>query len=112
MPVGKAVAQAGHAFLESFLAAPPERQARYRADGLSAKVTLALPPEADLEPLLRSLQAAGLPAALIGDHGHVMPPHFTDAPIATARGIGPIAPWEAPTWVRRRRLFGHGEAAR
>ena len=110
MSPGKAAAQAGHAFLESFLAAPPERQARYRADGLGTKVALALPPDARLEPLIEALRAAGLPTALVVDHGHVLPPHFTGAPVATAIGVGPIAAAEAPAWIRRLRPFGREDA--
>lgn len=112
MPPGKAAAQAGHAFLEAFLAAAPDRQARYRADGLGTKVALVLPPGAALDALLESLRQAGLPAALIVDHGHVLPPHFTGAAVPTAIGVGPIAATEAPTWLRRLPLYAHGETRR
>lgn len=105
IPPGKAATQAGHAFLESVLVAPPERQARYRADGLETKIALILPLGARLESLITALRAAGLPAALVVDHGHVLLPYFTGAPMATAIGVETITAAETPGWIRRRRPF-------
>ena len=92
MPPGKLAAQAGHAYLEAFLAAlaaDPERAAAYASDPPGTKVCLAAPSEAALLAVARRAEAAGLPVVLITDHGHVLPPHFAGGPVRTAVGIGP-----------------------
>jgi peptidyl-tRNA hydrolase, PTH2 family len=92
MPPGKMAAQAGHAFVESFLKCKeldPNRALWYRADGIGTKIVL----EATLEEILelqKESNRLGYPSSLIVDSGHVMPPHFTGAPIITALGIGPL----------------------
>lgn len=89
MPPGKLAAQAGHAFVDSLLAAPPSLLAAYRAPGHGTKVTLCARNLHELTRALHEAEAAGLPCALITDEGHILPPHFTGAPIVTALGIGP-----------------------
>jgi peptidyl-tRNA hydrolase len=98
MPPGKLGAQAGHAYLESYLAAAsvdPALAEAYRAGDVDhperygTKVLLAAP---SLERLLdahRAAVTAGIPCALITDAEHVLPPHFSGQPIITALGIGP-----------------------
>ena len=89
MSPGKLAAQAGHAFLDSFVQAVPQLQYEYRAVGHGTKVTLAAD---SLDALLRAehqCRLDGIPCALITDAGHVLPPHFTGAPIITALGFGP-----------------------
>jgi PTH2 family peptidyl-tRNA hydrolase len=92
MPAGKMAAQAGHAFLESYLASRrigrPSRALLYSRNSPGTKVVL----EANLPKLLRiyeQAKAAGLPCALIEDSGHILPPDFNGEPIITALGIGP-----------------------
>jgi PTH2 family peptidyl-tRNA hydrolase len=92
MPPGKLAAQAGHAFLDAYLVAldrRPDDARAYRDGRHGTKVAL----RADcLEDLLiaRSMaDRAGIPAALITDSGHILPPSFDGAPIVTALGIGP-----------------------
>lgn len=89
MPVGKLAAQAGHAFLDSFLASNPELQTAYRAPGHGTKVTLATSSLARLLRARDECERLGLPHALIVDSGHVLPPYFDGSPIVTALGIGP-----------------------
>jgi peptidyl-tRNA hydrolase len=43
MSPGKIASQAGHAFMEAFLAAPPEAQAAYRKDAPGTKICLRAP---------------------------------------------------------------------
>lgn len=92
MTSGKATAQAGHAFLNTFLEAQkvnPELADLYHKDGIGTKVCLVGADEIDLQ--LAHLQAKdeNLPTYLVVDSGHIMPPHFTGEPIVTALGIGP-----------------------
>lgn len=111
MSPGKTAAQAGHAFLDSYLAAgagDPLRAAAYLSDPLDGetpsrphsgtKVALAA---GNLDALLRAAyeaKIAGLPCALITDSGHVLPGDFVRGhwhqpfdgrPVVTALGIGP-----------------------
>lgn len=95
MPVGKLAAQAGHAFLDAYLASTPERQSAYRAPGHGTKITLGC---SSLARLLRARDECvrlGLPHVLVVDSGHVCPPHFDGTPIVTALGIGPALRPEA-----------------
>jgi PTH2 family peptidyl-tRNA hydrolase len=107
MPPGKAAAQAGHAFLESFFAAcefAPEIAAAYRADPPGTKVVLAARGLPELRHLAQGAADAGLPFALITDHGHVLPPHFDGGPVVTALGIGPARRDRIDHLVRRYKL--------
>ena len=90
MTAGKAAAQAGHAYLESFLHAPPRLQRDYRADSMGTKIALIAPFLGDLLWAQAICRRHWFPHALITDEGHVMPPHFDGSPIVTALGIGPI----------------------
>lgn len=90
MPPGKAAAQAGHAFLDSFLKADPDVAAAYLADG-GTKIVLIAPDEAALCRAQQQAVDLGLPCALVIDSGHVLLPTFTGEPIVTALGIGPAA---------------------
>jgi PTH2 family peptidyl-tRNA hydrolase len=92
MPAGKLAAQAGHAYLNSYLKAlqdRPEDACLYQADGLGTKVCLVASSEFRLLRAYEEAQRAGLPCALIIDQHHVLPPHFDGSPIITALGIGP-----------------------
>ncbi len=88
MPSGKMAAQAGHAFLEAYLASHHASRDAYRKDSVGTKVTLqgSYPQIMKLERKLS--QRANIPFRLIYDSGHVLPPHFTGAPIVTALGVG------------------------
>ena len=89
MPPGKAASQAGHAFLESFTQAPDDLKRAYLGDGLGTKIVLVAPDEAALRLAYAAAIARGLPAALVIDSGHQMPPHFDGSDIVTALGLGP-----------------------
>ncbi len=93
MPAGKLAAQAGHAFSNSLIAhlvANPDRLSEFHALGASgSRVTLRCKNEEQLCRAHAAARAAGLPCALIVDRDHILPPHFTGAPVVTALGIGP-----------------------
>ena len=92
MPTGKLAAQAGHAFLDAYLAAldlRPDAARAYRDGGHGTKVALRA---TSLDDLLRAqviARRAGIPAALVTDVGHVLPPDFDGSPVVTALGLGP-----------------------
>ena len=102
MPAGKMAAQAGHAFLEAFLASDRPSQDSYRALSVGTKVVLqaSYPQILKLEAKLKRVAFSAkvlsadihlihlIPWALIEDSGHVLLPHFTGEPIVTALGIG------------------------
>lgn len=92
MPPGKLASQAGHAFLDSFLAAAASDAARIDAYGAPGQGTKVVASSPSLGELLRARDLAaeaGIPCALVTDSGHILPPHFTGEPIVTALGIGP-----------------------
>lgn len=104
MPCGKLVAQAGHCYLQAFLRSPPESQAAYQADGVGTKVVLMV---SDLSTLIRVEQDCHkLPHELIVDSGHLLPPHFTGAPIVTGLGLGPVTRAQLPRSVKRLPILG------
>ena len=102
MNKGKLASQAGHAFLESFLAAGATRQSAYHADGLGTKICLAIRNEMQLHLLYEQAKEAGLPCTLIEDSGRNT--CFNGVPTCTAVGIGPILAVEAP-FLRKFKLY-------
>ena len=92
MPPGKLAAQAGHAFLDAYLASlclRPDIAAAYCGPGGRTKVALLAPTLRDLLRAKRDAEDSGLPCALVVDERHVLPPSFDGSPIVTALGIGP-----------------------
>lgn len=89
MTAGKAASQAGHAFLDSFLTAPPDIIQTYLADG-GTKIVLSVPDEKTLCDLYYKARTAKLPCAMVVESEHIMPPSFDGSPIVTAVGIGPV----------------------
>jgi peptidyl-tRNA hydrolase len=104
MTPGKAASQAGHAFLDSFLTAPPDLARAYLDDG-GTKIVLSIPDERRLCDLYYQARMAKLPCAMVVESNHVMPPVFDGSPIVTAIGIGPIAREQAKPLLRRLRLM-------
>jgi len=114
MPAGKMAAQAGHAFLEAFLASTPALQSTYRDTHVGTKCVLqgSYPQILKLEAKLKRLafsqklklskpkilisdkgkqsetNSLSFPFRMIWDSEHVLLPHFTGEPIVTALGIG------------------------
>ena len=108
MPAGKAIAQAGHAFLDSFLNASndfPQVAQEYRKDKHGTKVTLK---SKRLDDLLKAHDAcaiAGIPHALIIDSGHICPPDFDGSEVITALGIGPATRAQVKKITKNFKLF-------
>ncbi len=103
MPPGKMVAQAGHAFLEAYLASDPERAHDYRSTSVGTKVVLT-GSLLQLQNAAFECERLGIPHSLIEDSGHVCPPDFDGSPVVTALGIG-IDP-EAGRVTKRFQLMG------
>ena len=92
MSKGKLAAQAGHAYLNSYLKCleiDPQLAKEYQRDGIGTKVCLKAPFN-KLQTAYEIAIEEGLPCDLIIDSGHIMPPHFDGTPTVTALGIGPI----------------------
>lgn len=107
MSHGKAIAQAGHAYLEAALGAKgTDRYAAYSALQPGTKICLGVPSEAAMLDLSGKLEALGLTPHLITDRDHVELPHFDGSPVLTALGLGPIGRGEAPACLRKLKLYG------
>ncbi len=104
MTPGKAAAQAGHAFLDSYLTAPPEQARAYAQDG-GTKIVLTVPDEQALCDLYYKARMAKLPCAMVVESKHIMPPSFDGSPIVTAVGIGPLKRSAAKSLLRGLRLM-------
>jgi PTH2 family peptidyl-tRNA hydrolase len=104
MTAGKAASQAGHAFLDSFLTAPPDIAKAYVADG-GTKIVLSIADERALCDLYHAARMAKLPCAMVVEQDHVMPPHFDGSPIVTAIGIGPVDRAAARAFTKGLRLM-------
>lgn len=93
MSPGKSASQAGHAFkllTKQIITEHPVLAADYFSDGdMGTNVVLKSKNQFQLERAFHAAKAAGIPAELIIDSGHIMPPHFDGSPIITALGIGP-----------------------
>jgi len=109
MSSGKAIAQAGHAYLDAMLASlavkDPKADA-YASLHPGTKITLDGGSEADLLRLRDKLAARGIPHALIVDSGHVEMPDFDGSPTITALGVGPLTRSEARKLLSKWRLWG------
>lgn len=88
MTKGKAASQAGHAFLDSYLTAPPDIIRAYLTDG-GTKIVLAVDSEKELCELYHRARLEHLPCAMVIESEHVHPPDFDGSPVPTAVGIGP-----------------------
>lgn len=109
MSQGKAIAQAGHAYTDTLLLALDDKDpsaAAYAALKPGTKIALTGGDAEALRDLHVRLRAAGLPAALIVDSGHIELPDFDGSPTITALGIGPIDRRQARKFLGRLKLWG------
>ena len=109
MPLGKAAAQAGHAYLEAYFAATttaPELASAYRADPPGTKVVLIARSLPELLRTAEQASAAGIPIALITDSGHILAPHFDGSPVITALGLGPARRDQIDPFIHSLKLAG------
>jgi peptidyl-tRNA hydrolase, PTH2 family len=95
MTTGKAASQAGHAFLDAFMASLPQNRQAYLSDGGGTKVVLAVDGEQRLRDVYARARAAGLPCSLI----------IEDDGTATAAGIGPATRGEIRPVTKRLSLM-------
>ncbi len=96
MPAGKLSAQTGHAFTNTLLFAQehyPDTYKEYLTHKITgSKVSLKAKNANQLIKAYETCLEHGIPATLVVDENHVMPPHFTGDPVITALGIGPCKP--------------------
>lgn len=93
MSDGKAIAQAGHAYVESLLDAlttAPSAARLYCHLHPGTKISLDGGDAARLERLHDRLREAGIPCCLVIDRDHIEPPDFDGSDVLTALGVGPI----------------------
>lgn len=108
MSDGKAIAQAGHAYLEAYLDATkarPTSAEAYSRLSPGTKIALDGGNTTTLYKIRDTCRDLGIPNRLIIDSGHVEMPHFDGSPIVTALGIGPIDPASARKLVGRLKLW-------
>lgn len=105
MTSGKLASQAGHAFVDSLLTAPPDKTKAY-LDAGGTKIVLAARNERELCDIYHQARLAKLPCAMVVESGHVMPPSFDGTEIVTAVGIGPIERSAARAITKRLSLMG------
>lgn len=98
MPPGKLASQAIHASRLSLLkylrSLPPDRLAAAMdlficLNSSGSAIALRAKYQSQLERARDEAIEIGLPWALFSDSGHILPPHFTGAPIITGLAIGP-----------------------
>ena len=107
MSPGKAMAQAGHAYVAAALAALGSLDGDAYADlNPGTKICLAGGSEDDIIRLRDSLADVKIASIPIIDRDHVELPDFTGAPILTALGLGPIRSMQAPAALRALSLYG------
>jgi peptidyl-tRNA hydrolase len=95
LPPGLAAAQAGHAFLASFLTASHEETTAYLGPDGFTKVALVVADEAALRRAHEHAKALRLPCALwVEDEGL---PGICDGPVPVSLGIGPVSLGIGPT---------------
>lgn len=83
---GKSAAQAGHAFVNSFVAAPSSATTPYGDELETSKIVLTAPNHQTLLSILTRARAAGLPCAPVWEHADNAPQGLL---LMTAIGIGP-----------------------
>jgi PTH2 family peptidyl-tRNA hydrolase len=108
MPVGKMSSQACHAAKNVAIIAAkynPELLRLYQGPKfLGTQIILQAKNKDALLQAHEASKEAGLISSLIIDEHHILPPHFTGAPIITALGIGPCTKEEAHAITNRFQL--------
>ena len=108
MSSGKSCAQAGHAYLNSYLNClkqNPEIAIQYQEFGIGTKICLAANDLDHIHYLYTLAQDSNLPCSLIVDSGHIHPPHFDGSEVVTALGIGPCTRQEIEHITKKLRLL-------
>jgi peptidyl-tRNA hydrolase len=109
MSPGKAIAQAGHAYLGSYLNAASQgliEASAYATQLPGTKISLIGGSESDLRRLQSAVDERGIPSFLVVDQGHVEYPDFDGSPTVTALGIGPVLGRDVRRLLSRLPLWG------
>lgn len=107
MSEGKAIAQAGHAYVAAVVGSLDTLDGQaYAKLSPGTKITLDGGCEEKMISLHDRLWTAGIPSYKIFDRGHVELPDFDGSPVLTAIGIGPLSSADAPGFLRKLRLIG------
>jgi len=105
MPAGKLAAQAGHAYTDALIHAQDHFNPKFTAyrNGTSggSKVTMQAKNTAALIKAYELAIENNIPAVLIVDQHHILPPHFDGNPIITALGLGPCTQDESNFITKR-----------
>jgi peptidyl-tRNA hydrolase len=97
MTPGRAAAQAGHAFVNSFSKAPEDMRAAYAAETETCKIVLSCPDQPTLMHLWAKLRASSIPCALVIESDEGAPDGLG---VVTALGIGPVARGDAKSHTK------------
>lgn len=111
MSDGKAIAQAGHAFLHSWLSSleiRPDIARRYADLTPGTKITLVSKDALHLQETSDRLTEQGIPNFLVIDKDHIEPPDFDGSEVLTALGVGPLTRAEGKRFLRHFNLWTGG----
>jgi peptidyl-tRNA hydrolase len=101
LPLGKLMAQAGHAFVGCFAACEPQAALAYLNNGIQPKIVLRAKNEKELLRAKGECEIAGIPCYLVTDVGRTV---FAE-PTTTCLGIGPVAKKDLPKFIQRLQLL-------
>lgn len=102
-PVGKLMAQAGHAFVGCVVNCPQKILIDYINDGSQPKIVLKAKNERVLHRATNECKELGIPCYLVTDAGRTV---FTE-PTVTCLGIGPVAKQDLPKFITKLQLLEH-----
>tara|TARA_Y100000815_G_scaffold273475_1_gene304851 strand:- start:4293 stop:4649 length:357 start_codon:yes stop_codon:yes gene_type:complete len=108
MSAGKAIAQAGHAYvgaLRNCKTLDPQNYQSYTSLDVATKICLNGGSEARLISTYQRLQDLRIPSFLVFDSGHVELPDFDGSATLTALGVGPITRSQAPGFLKKFKLW-------
>jgi peptidyl-tRNA hydrolase len=108
MSPGKAIAQAGHAYmgaLKRSQALTPQAYHAYTSLDVATKICLNGRSEDNLIHCFQRLSLVGIPAFLVYDSGHIELPYFDGSSTLTALGVGPIARADTPGFLKKLKLW-------
>ncbi len=101
VPLGKLMAQAGHAFVGCLASLSETEIAEYMDSGTQPKIVLRAKNEKDLMRVAQECQNVGIPFYLVKDAGRTV---FSE-PTFTCVGIGPVAKQNLPKFIQRLQLL-------
>ncbi len=100
-PIGKLMAQAGHAFVGCVANLESTKFQEYINSGVQSKIVLRAKNERELLKAKAVCDEAGIPFYLVTDAGRTVFPE----PTVTCLGVGPIQKWQLPKFIQRLQLL-------